>query len=243
MNRLPKINQLKNLRAVIFTESIRSAAIATNQASSAVTRSIQELERIVGAPLLKRGSHGIQLTEMGKFFEPCMNKVLSELEQGIDDLSQFISDSQGAIRFGCSHLPAYGIMPSIIKNFQEKYPKSKLTVTEGQFSEFVSSLRSGKLSFFIGITMPDISLDEFHIEYLSNSQFYIFCNKEHPLINSKSLKDLRNEKWYFPGGGVDIFDSIEKIVFPYGVGPNHSILYGDSIAIAEQLIINENYIS
>lgn len=243
MNNLPKINQLKNLRTVIFTGSIRAAAIATNQTPSAVTRSMQELESIVGAPLLKRGTHGVQLTEMGKFFEPCMNKVLNELERGMNDLSQFISDSQGAIRFGCSHLPAYGIMPGIIKNFQNRYPQTKLTVIEGQFSELVQSIRSGKLSFFVGMIMPDISLDEFHVEYLSSEQFHVFSSKNHSLVNSHSLEDLRNEKWYLPGAGVDMFTSLEKIIFPYGVGPEHSILYGDSVAIAEQLIINEGYIS
>ncbi|HEN3638885.1 LysR substrate-binding domain-containing protein [Yersinia enterocolitica] len=243
MNSLPKINQLRNLRTVIFTGSIRAAATATNQTSSAVTRSIQELENIIGAPLLKRGTHGIQLTEMGAFFEPYMHKVLNELERGMGDLSQFISESQAEIRFGCSHLPAYGIMPSIIKDFQKRYPQSKLTVIEGQFSELVQSLRSGKLSFFVGITMADISLDHFHVEYLSSAQFYVFSSKDHPLVKSSSLEDLRNAKWYLPGAGAEMFHSLEKIIFPYGVGPEHSILYGDSVAIAEQLILNEDYIS
>ncbi|MGH1595819.1 LysR substrate-binding domain-containing protein [Yersinia proxima] len=243
MKNLPKTSQLKNLRAVIFTGSIRAAAKATNQTPSSVNRSIQGLENIVGGDLLKRGTNGIQLTEMGKFFEPCMNKVLNELERSLDDLSQFINESQGAIRFGCSHLPAYGVMPGIIKNFQKRYPQSKLTVVEGQFSELVQSIREGKLSFFIGITTPDISLNEFHVEYLTDTQFYVFSSKDHPLINSSSLEALKNEKWYLPGAGADMFRSLEKIIFPYGVGTEHSVLYGDSIAIAEQLILNEGYIS
>lgn len=243
MRHLPKTNQLKNLRAAIFTGSIRAAAKTTNQTPSAVNRSIQELENILGGDLLKRGARGIQLTDMGKFFEPYMNNALNELERGMDDLSQFIYESQGAIRFGCSHLPAYGIMPGIIKNFQERYPQSKLTVVEGQFSELVQSIRSGKLNFFIGITTPNISLSEFHVEYLTDAQFYVFSSKDHLLVNSRSLEDLRNEKWYLPGAGVEMFTALEKIIFPYGVGPQNSVLYGDSIAIAEQLIINESYIS
>ncbi|MFQ6293123.1 LysR family transcriptional regulator [Yersinia enterocolitica] len=244
MNNLPKINQLKNLRTVILTGSIRAAAIVTNQTSSAVTRSIQELESIIGAPLLIRGTNGIQLTEMGEFFEPYMHKVLNELERGMGDLSQFISESQAEIRLGCSHLPAYGVMPGIIKDFQERYPQSRLTVIEGQFSELVQSLRSGRLSFFVGITAPDISIEHFHVEYLSSAQFYVFSSKDHPLVNSGSLEDLRNAKWYLPGAtGIQLFNSLEETIFPYGVGSEHSVLYGDSVAIAEQLILNEDYIS
>ena len=45
MRHLPKINQLKNLRAIIQHGSIRSAAEANHQTQSAMTRSIQELEK------------------------------------------------------------------------------------------------------------------------------------------------------------------------------------------------------
>jgi LysR family transcriptional regulator of abg operon len=243
MYNLPKTNQLKNLRAVIYSGSIRAAAIATNQTPSAISRSLQELEAIVGSPLLKRGMHGVQLTAIGEIFEPCMNRVLDELERGVEDVGQFINVSQVAIRFGCSHLPAYGILPGIIKRFQDKYPEVKLSVIEGQFSAMADLVRTGKMSFFVGMTMPDISLDEFYVEYLTNAPFYIFCCKGHPLLNSQSLNELKNNKWYLPGGGVQIFAALERNLFPYGKGPDCSILYGDSIAIAQQLILNEGYLS
>ncbi|MFQ6283770.1 LysR substrate-binding domain-containing protein [Yersinia enterocolitica] len=243
MRNLPKINQLKNLRTVIHTGGIRSAAQATNQTQSSVTRSIQELENILRVPLLKRSVNGIQLTEFGEFFMPYMDKVLNELERAVDDLDQMINESQGTIKFGCSHVPAYGIMPELIKNFQQRYPQAQLTVVEGQFSELAPLVRSGRLNFYVGITMPSISLDEFYVEYLYYSKFYVFSRKNHPLVNSHSLSELSNCKWYLPGGGVDIFSSVEKVIFPYGRGEVSSVLYGDSVSIGEQLILNDDYIS
>ncbi|HEN3636217.1 TPA: LysR family transcriptional regulator [Yersinia enterocolitica] len=243
MNNLPKINQLKNLRTVIYAGSIRAAALASYQTQSAVSRSIQELEGIVGAQLLKRGVGGVQLTDIGEIFEPYMNRVLNELERGLNDVSQFIDAPKGSIKVGCSHLPVFVFMPKIIKKFQEKYASVKLTVIEGQLSELAQSVRTGEMSLFVGITTPDISIDEFHVEFLSDTQFYVFCSKHHLMVSANSLSELRNEKWYLPGSGVDIFNSLEKTIFPYGKGPQCSILHGDSIAIVEQLILKENYIS
>ncbi|HDL6964583.1 TPA: LysR family transcriptional regulator [Yersinia enterocolitica] len=243
MKNLPKINQLKNLRSVIYSGGIRSAALATNQTQSSVTRSIQELENILRVPLLKRSVNGIQLTEFGEFFKPYMDKVLNELERAVDELDQMIHESQGTIKFGCSHLPAYGIMPDLIKSFQQRYPQAELTVIEGQFSELAPLIRSGRLNFYVGITMPDISLDEFYVEYLTYAKFYVFSRKNHPLVNSRSLAELSNSKWYLPGGGVDIFNSVENVIFPYGRGNTSSILYGDSISIGQQLILDDDYIS
>ncbi|WP_449543958.1 LysR substrate-binding domain-containing protein [Lelliottia nimipressuralis] len=243
MNRLPKVTQLRNLRAIITSGSIRSAAIATHQTQSAMTRSIQELEQIVGAPVLVRRSSGVELTDIGRILEPKMNLILNELERAIDDVKQIVNASNGTIVFGCSHLPAFGVMTEVIKKFQERFPFTQITIIEGQFSELVSSIRVGRLDFYIGMTSPGIALEGFDEEPLCESRFYVFARKDHALIKSQSLIELRNSKWYIPGSGASMFSSLENIIFPYGRGPQCSVLYGDSVTVAQQLILKEHYFS
>lgn len=243
MNRLPKVAQLRNLRAIITCGSIRAAAVATHQTQSAMTRSIQELELIVGAPVLVRRSSGVELTDIGRVLEPKMNLILNELERAIDDVKQIVNASNGTIVFGCSHLPAFGIMTEIITRFQERFPFTQLTIIEGQFSELVSSIRVGRLDFFIGMTSPGIALEGFDEEPLCESKFYVFARKDHALIKSQSLIELRNSKWFIPGTGASMFSSLEDVLFPYGRGPQCSVLYGDSVTVAQQLILREQYFS
>lgn len=243
MGNLPKINQLKNLRAIIQHGSIRAASQATHQTQSAMTRSIQELEKIVGVALLDRSARGVLLTDMGRLFEPRMSMVLNELERAVDELQQKESASHGVVMFGCSHLPAFSIMPGVIKRFQLRHSQAKLTVIEGQLSELLTSLRLGRLDFFIGIITPDIALHEFCDEPLSIVRFGVIAQKEHPLVKSTSLKELRNAKWYLPTASAGFFSLIEGIIFPYGKGAECSVLFGDSTTIAEQLILTEGYLS
>lgn len=242
MRELPKIHQLKNLRAIIQYGSIRAASQALHQTQPAMTRSIQELEKILGVALLVRGGRGAILTEMGRTFEPRMNAVLNELERAIDELQQIERTSQGTVMFGCSHLPALGIMPAVIKSFQQRYTTARITAVEGQLSELLASLRLGRLDFFIGLILPDISLHEFNEEPLGIAKFSVIARKNHPLTNSTSLSELRDAKWYLPTASAGYYNNMESLIFPYGKTENCSVIFGDSATIAEQLILNEDYI-
>lgn len=243
MSNLPKINQLKNLRAIIQYGSIRAASLAVHQTQSAMTRSIQELEKTLGVTLLDRTARGALLTEMGRVFEPRMNLVLNELERAVDEIRQLESAANGTVMFGCSHLPAFGTLPGVLKKFQQRHPQASLTVIEGQLSELLNSLRLGRMDFFIGIITPDIALQEFSEERLLVAQFCVFADKNHPLAGSACLHDLRDAKWFLPIASAGFFSAIEQVVFPGGKGPNCSVLYGDSTTIAEQLILTEGYLS
>ncbi|CNL15023.1 transcriptional regulator [Yersinia frederiksenii] len=242
MRELPKINQLKNLRAIIQYGSIRTAALALHQTQPAMTRSIQELEKILGVSLLVRGVHGAELTEMGRVFEPRMNLILNELERALDELEQIERSSEGLVTFGCSHLPALTFVPEVIKNFQESYSTARITVAEGQLSELLASLRLGRLDFFIGIISPDISLREFVNEHLDVTQFAVIARKGHPLANSTSLSELQGAKWYLPTARAGFYNDIESLIFPYGRKPESSVIFGNSATIAEHLILKEGYL-
>lgn len=242
MKELPKTNQLRNFQAIIRYGSIRTASQALFQTQPAMTKSIQELERILGVTLLARGPQGMVLTKMGRIFEPRVNMILNGIEKAVDELHQMSQLTQGTVTFGCSHLPAFSIMPPLLNKFQTQYPSASITVIEGQFSELIPSLRSGRLDFFLGIASSEISIKEFSIERSANAAFCIIARKGHPLAKSSSLSQLQSVKWYFPNSRTGYYKELEKILFPQGRTANDTIIYGDSMSIGEQLVLNEDYL-
>lgn len=141
MKELPKLNQLIKLRAIINHGGIRSAANALGQTQPAMTRSINELERILGTRLLIKEDSGVILTKTGKAFEARMNTILNELERAIDEIKQIEQISHGEVVLGCSHFPAFDVIPELINDFKRRHKDARITVIEGQFSELVSALR------------------------------------------------------------------------------------------------------
>lgn len=242
MRELPKIIQLRNFLAVIRYGSIRTASQALFQTQPAITRSIQELERILGVTLIARGPQSMVLTEMGRLFEPKANMILNDLERAVQELDQMNELSQGSVIFGCSHLPAFSILPAIINRFQQDNPSLHMTIIEGQLSELITSLRRGRLDFFIGMESPEISLSDFFVDFSIKTEFCIIARKGHLLANSHSLSQLQGAKWYFPNARTGYYKDLESFIFPNGKGAKDIIIYGDSMSIGEELVLTEDYL-
>ncbi|MHA7848231.1 LysR substrate-binding domain-containing protein [Serratia sp. D1N4] len=241
MKELPKINQLRDFKAIVYYGNIRTAAQALFKTQPAMTKSIQELERILGVTLLARGPQGMVLTEMGRVFEHRANTLLNDLERAVDELHQLSEQSQGNVALGCSHLPALSVLPALVHKFQKEHPTSNITIIEGQLCELVNSLRRGRLDFFIGIASPEIAMNEFTIEQSIKAEFCIIARKGHPLSHCRSLSELQGAKWYFPSTRTGYYKSLEKFIFPKGRVDKDSVIYGDSMSIGEQLVLSKDY--
>lgn len=241
MKELPKINQLRNLRAIINHGGMRAAATALGQTQPALTRSINELERILGTRLLVKGESGVVLTKTGKAFEARMNGILNELERAMDEVKQIEKISHGEVVFGCSHLPAFDVIPELITDFKRQHKDARITVIEGQFSELVSALRLGKMDFYVGNTL-DLSSKEFISEHLMTLEFSIMGRKNHPLKNSRSLSELQGAKWFLPAVTFGYYNDVESFIFPDGNLSESTVIYGDSISIARKLIFDHDYL-
>ena len=240
---MPKLSQLKVFDAIIKCDSMNAAAKMLNQTQPAVTRSLRELEQILGAPLIARGAHGIMLTEMGKLFEPRMKLILSELKRAVNEIGQVTQSTRNVVSFGCSLLPSCSILPRVIERFHEVMNKdAQITMTEGQLSDLLPSLRLGRLDFFIGVMPPDVSLNEFIVEPLMKTEFCVIARQGHPLANSTSLLKLSDAKWYLPMSEAGYYSNLEEKIFPKGRTTSLSILFSDSLTIGEQLIIGSDYL-
>lgn len=243
MSRLPTINQLKTFETIIQHGSIRAAAKALNQTQPNMTRYLRDLEATLGAKLMVRGTRGMVLTDIGKRFESRVKLVLRELELAVNEIKQADNLQQGSVSFGCSHLKVFKFISNVISRVQKAYPKAEISFYEGQQSELLPSLREGKLDFFIGITSDAVSLGEFIEEPLFSCPFGVIARKGHPLAHVTSLAELRDAKWYLPVAEAGYYNELKSLLFPVGTEAGNAILKGDSVAVAEYLILEADYLS
>jgi DNA-binding transcriptional LysR family regulator len=242
MKHFPKISQLKIFESIIQYGSIRSAAKALNQTQSTVTRCLQELERKLGAALIIRGTKGIELTKIGKVFEPRMRMILQEMARAVDEVGQIVESSDNRVTFGCSYFPTFSIIPDVVKKIQRQSPGTRISLSIGQLSEKLQNLRQGKLEFYVGIISDSISLGDFVIEPLLESDFCIIARCGHPLAGSTSLSELRDAKWCLPMADAGYYSDLEAQLFPAGRGDNSSLMFSDSATVGERLVLEEDYL-
>ncbi len=242
MKYLPKLHQLKVFQEVIRCGSIRSAARAMNQSQPALTRSMRELEHLLGTTLMERGSRGIVLTEAGKTFAARIQLILGELDRAVDEIEQINNTSEGSVIMGFSSLITTTIFPSVLEQFKKKFPKTIISVVEGQLSSLLPAMRAGQLDFAIGTMSSDVSLTEFIEEPLFSASFGIIARDGHPLINSTSLKQLHDAKWFLPSTVMGYYKNLESwLVALYGE-LKHAPVRSDSSMLALQLILKSDFI-
>ncbi len=125
-----KLAQLETLLIVIDTGSFSNAALELDTSQSAVSYTIAELERELGAKLLSRGRFGAEPTELGL-------KIAAHargIGQHIKAINQEVSAVQGPI---CGELRvvvfrsvAGKIMPQLMSQLKQQHPRVSIRLLE-----------------------------------------------------------------------------------------------------------------
>jgi len=151
------LNKYEVLTAVVEQGSLTRAAGQLGCTQSAVSHSIDSLEKELGFPLLKRGRAGIRLTEEGERLLPAVNALLGAAEQLNQTASSIRGLDTGTVRIGAFTSVAVHWLPSVLKEFQADYPKVELRLLNGDYHDVEQWLADGSVD--IGFVNVPCALD------------------------------------------------------------------------------------
>jgi len=109
-----KLHDLHVLMAVVQAGSMSKAAALLNTTQPAISRSIAELERTIGARLLDRNSQGIEVTEYGRALLDGGVAVFDDLRQAVKNIKFLADPTAGEVRIGCNHFLAASFVAAVI---------------------------------------------------------------------------------------------------------------------------------
>lgn len=134
------LNLLETFCAVVQAGSINKAAESLHLSQPAITRQIKALEKDLGAVLLTRSTHGVELTPAGEAILPFAHQALSAVAGCRQAAAR--AAGQGAERLAI----ASGLMimlfslPSVIERFRETWPSVAIDLRPGNWGEAVERL-------------------------------------------------------------------------------------------------------
>lgn len=194
-----KLHQLRDAIAVADHGSLRAASRKLAISQSAITKSIQLLEKELGVPLFERQKRGVVLTPCGSLFMQRARMATNELLRAKEEIEQHSGDGNGRVTVSMSTVPHMALLPRVLTTFSRRYPNIRLTVVEGiDFANIETQMRNGAIDCFIGVAPPAKPSSEFHVEHLFNNQRWIVARANHPLANAKSVKELVDASWVLP---------------------------------------------
>ncbi|MFO1444226.1 LysR family transcriptional regulator [Bacillus sp. Bva_UNVM-123] len=124
------IHQLIVFTKVVEHKSFSKAAENIFLSQSTVSSHIQALEKNLNLQLFDRDGRETLLTPHGERLYVWAQKILLLRDKAILDLKEGMMDFRGVVRIAASSVPSSYIIPTIIRHFNQKYPKITFHVSE-----------------------------------------------------------------------------------------------------------------
>ncbi|MGF9663258.1 LysR family transcriptional regulator [Arthrobacter crystallopoietes] len=192
------LRQIWHFVVAAETGTMSEAARRLHMAPSAISMSISELERIIGAELaIKRKSKGLTLTSTGRMVFQQARQLL-DLADEIASLSKGERPSlRGPLTVGCYMTLGPTIIPPMLAGFAEQCPHVEVDFVEGYHEDLQQRLLDGSLDAAF-LYDADIS-PALKTAPLASADPYVLVSANHPLSGASevSLKDIVGEPLVF----------------------------------------------
>jgi DNA-binding transcriptional LysR family regulator len=153
--------QLHAFSALARRGSFTLAAKDLFLTQSAVSHAIKALEEDVGCRLLDRVGRRVLLTQAGEQFLRHTEKILREMEAARSGLDELTKWGHGRLRVGASTTACQHILPTVLREFRQSYPKCMIRIEPGDHGHQLDLLRSGHVDLALLIEPPGSALAEF----------------------------------------------------------------------------------
>ena len=90
------------------------------------------------------------------------------------------------------------LIPKVLEQFEKRYPKALIKLTESLFKPIEEDLFSGSIDLFIGPFKPEVQNTSLQIDPLFETKRIVVARKGHPLAGSTSLSMLGGARWIRP---------------------------------------------
>ena len=147
------LSKYETLAAVVELGSLTVAARTLGCTQSAVSHSIDSLEKELGFPLLKRGRAGVSLTPEGERLMPSVRALLGSAEQLSQTASSIRGLDAGTVRIGAFTSVAVHWLPGVLQEFQADFPKVEFKLLNGDYHDVEQWLTDGSIDIGF-VTVP-----------------------------------------------------------------------------------------
>lgn len=155
MDRRIKFRHLDAFSAIARARSFKLAAEQLNLTQPAISKTLKELEDILGVIVMERSRSGVALTPQGEVFLQFAEQSTAALRHGLRSI-QANSTAAGQLKVGALPSVASSLLPKVTLAFALSSPDTLVEINEGPHNDLTSRLRSGGLDLVVGrLGKPD----------------------------------------------------------------------------------------
>ena len=202
--------------------SLLKASSALGVGQPALTRSLQELEEIVGARLFDRHARGVRPTEAGVVVIRLARRVLAELRRADEELDRVGSPEGGTVAIGVLPVAAVGVLPGALIRLKRRHPTIQVRLQQGRTEELLPLLAAREVEMVVGRLYPPAIQDGFLREALWEEPISVLVRADHPILASAApvtREALARHDLVLPTVSQRVGQEIEQLLSLLGLAP------------------------
>jgi DNA-binding transcriptional LysR family regulator len=176
-----ELRPLRNFLTLVELGSFGRAAAALQLSQPALTRSIQALERQLGADVVLRAPTGIVPTDFGRVLMQRARALLQLADEFDRDVLHSNTLQSGHVGVGAGPYPAETIFVSALTRFVAAHPLIKVRLQVRAWDELLLRLRGRELDFFVAEISTLTREADLEIEPLAEHPVHFVARSGHPL--------------------------------------------------------------
>jgi DNA-binding transcriptional LysR family regulator len=244
-----RLRDLHVFFAVVKSGSMARAAASLRVTQPAVSKSIGDLEAVLGVRLFDRSSHGVVPTIYGNELIKCGSVVFDELKQGIRNIEFLADPTSGELRIGCPESISSTILPPIIQRFSQQFPRVVLDVTDVTLG-FAPMLRERSLDLVLSrqrgwADTEQEALDDLNVDLLFNDELVLAAGMQSRWARRRriDLADLANERWMLTATDTWNYQTISAAFRTRGLAMPKIQVKTLSLSLRTSLLVTGEYIT
>lgn len=239
-----RLRHLQCFLAIVRTGTLGGAAQALSITQPAVTKTVNDLEEILGIRLFVRGRKGAALTPEAEVFMLHANASVEALSRAVDSV---VSDrGEPPVNVGLLPTLAPAFMPALLRRFELSRPSARLRVVAGRNKDLIDALRNRELDVVIGrLSDPDVMLGV-TFEHLYAEPMVIVLRRGHPFAlrqarRAAPMSELSRFSLVLPPEGTLIRQVSESFMVRHGIVPEAVVIETLETSLARGLVLGGDH--
>lgn len=195
-----KLRQLVLLKAVADNGTISRAAEMLHMSQPAVSKTIRELEELLGETLFERKATGVIATPFGEQFIRSARSVHAELNRAAEELTALRDGLGGTLTIGSYMVALPTLLPRALSFFFDHDTTTRVSVVEGSKEKLLEGLLAGKIDIVVGRMNEMNQQDSIRQTPLYFEPIVLVVGNKNPLARQPEVSpaDLGGQEWIMP---------------------------------------------
>lgn len=219
--------------AVVEEGSFTLAARRIFVTQSAVSHSLRTLEEQLNCRLLDRSGKRVAVTAEGDLLLRRCKRVIFELEQATRELDGLRRWGQTRIRIGAPHSLCHFLIPSVLREFRDCFPRCEPVIEAGDTTLLLDRLASADLDLVVGLK-PRGKGDEGYRQMFSDRLAFVVSPFHSWAVDRSSvLSTINDQQFIIYAKATETHRLIEEWLDQKGGRGKKPLVLGDMQAIKE----------